>query len=145
MRWLARTAPMPLSGRPRGQEGKQHQDEGRDPSVPHWESTTKRPVDLDVNHTGLNKSTNSRKKYCWMRYWWLHFISSFETLRNIFVWNRLSRLFRSWMEEGKFLKMKNKKKSKILFLLAHTCLLHIISRPELHFCKPGLTCKLSFL
>ena len=34
---------------------------GRTPRSPAGHQLTKRPVDLDVNHTGLNKSTNPRK------------------------------------------------------------------------------------
>lgn len=34
---------------------------GGTPRSPAGHQLTKRPVDLDVNHTGLNKSTNPRK------------------------------------------------------------------------------------
>ena len=37
---------------------------GGTPACPTESQLTTRPVDLDVNHTGLNKSINPRKKYC---------------------------------------------------------------------------------
>ena len=147
MRWLASAAHVPLWGRPRGQRENSVRMRGGTPASPTESQLTTRPVDLDVIHTGLNKSTNPRKKYCWMRYWWLHFISSFETLRNMFIWNRLRlfRFIRGCMEEGKFLKIKNKKKSKILFSFgSHLSLTHRF-QAWTALCKPGFTCKLSFL
>lgn len=41
VRWLPLAANVPLSGRPRVPERKQHQGERRDPSIPLWESASK--------------------------------------------------------------------------------------------------------